>query len=394
MHKHANYAALLLAAALNISPAAAEPFTYQGQLQDAGAPADGTYDFRFRLFDAPSGGSQIGSTLTFNDVVVTDGVFQVVPDFGDVFNQNDTFIFIEVRAGASTGGYTGLLPRSPVTAAPKAQHASIADSVLNPQWTEAPGLLSYGNGTDRVFINRENGIVGGEFFGVHGDTTGFAGMYVSGPAGSLPFYAYSIDGGINAFTYVDTANNWNLNIGNSFIALRVDNEGNSSFAGDVRAGGQITQSYAPGTTDLAAPIAYGFINSNGTIASGTPNFSSVMNPFIRYEILIDGEDYFFNQYVTVVTPNNPGQIVSTGSSSGRLIVYVQDASTQAFVQGGFQFITYKPDGAALVRGQQRPPLQPLNTPFTDADLNPYPAASPPRVPVISEPTTKSPLQRD
>jgi hypothetical protein len=30
-------------------------FTYQGKLQDGGAPADGLYDFDFKLFDGADG---------------------------------------------------------------------------------------------------------------------------------------------------------------------------------------------------------------------------------------------------------------------------------------------------------------------------------------------------
>lgn len=388
-------AVLAALTSLTASSARAEPFTYQGQLQDAGTPASGIYDFRFQLFNAPVGGAQIGPTLTFNDVLVTDGVFTVDPDFGDVFNQNDAFIFIEVREGTSAGGYTGLLPRTPVTATPKAQHATTADTVLDTQWTEAPGILFYGNGTDRVFINRENGIVAGEFFGVHGDTTGFAGMYVSGPVGSLPFYAYSIDGGINAYTYVDAANNWNLNIDNSFIGLQVDIDGNSSFAGDIQAGGKIIQSYAPGTTDLATPIAYGYINFNGTVANGTPNISAVWNAASsRYEIEISDEAYFFSSYVTVVTPTSVNVIARTSSAGGRLIVDFRSTTTQTLVQSNFQFVTFKPDGAAAITGLQRPTLQPLNTPFTDAELNPNPIYPQPRTPIEPKPAPQSAARHD
>ncbi|HHB90516.1 MAG TPA: hypothetical protein ENK60_04340, partial [Anaerolineae bacterium] len=31
-------------------------FTFQGRLLDGGQPAEGLYDFKFALFDAPSGG--------------------------------------------------------------------------------------------------------------------------------------------------------------------------------------------------------------------------------------------------------------------------------------------------------------------------------------------------
>ena len=39
-------------------------FTYQGQLKASGNPANGQYDFTFALYDALSGGTQVGSTVT------------------------------------------------------------------------------------------------------------------------------------------------------------------------------------------------------------------------------------------------------------------------------------------------------------------------------------------
>ena len=38
-------------------------FTYQGKLTDGGAPANGTYDFEFKLYDDLSVGSQVGSAV-------------------------------------------------------------------------------------------------------------------------------------------------------------------------------------------------------------------------------------------------------------------------------------------------------------------------------------------
>jgi hypothetical protein len=54
--------------------------TYQGHLNDGGSPANGNYDFEFRLYDAASGGSQVGSTVTIDDVIVIDGFFAVELD--------------------------------------------------------------------------------------------------------------------------------------------------------------------------------------------------------------------------------------------------------------------------------------------------------------------------
>src|SRR5256885_106057 len=38
-------------------------FTYQGQLKQAGSPANGQYDLQFTLFDSASDGNQVGSTV-------------------------------------------------------------------------------------------------------------------------------------------------------------------------------------------------------------------------------------------------------------------------------------------------------------------------------------------
>jgi len=93
-------------------------FTYQGRLTDGSSPADGKYDFLFRLYD--SDGTQIGSTVTKGDVDVTDGTFTVSLDFGSAFNGDARYLDVSVRPGSSTGGYTLLTPRQSLTAAPYA----------------------------------------------------------------------------------------------------------------------------------------------------------------------------------------------------------------------------------------------------------------------------------
>src|SRR5688572_23024492 len=57
-------------------------FQYQGRLMDGGGPANGTYDLRFILFDAESGGAQVGSTVEKADVAVENGLFTTELDFG------------------------------------------------------------------------------------------------------------------------------------------------------------------------------------------------------------------------------------------------------------------------------------------------------------------------
>ncbi|MGB9889192.1 MAG: hypothetical protein ACPLTQ_05930, partial [Anaerolineae bacterium] len=98
-------------------------FTYQGRLTDGGAPANGAYDFTFALYDDPTAGAQVGGTVTRDDVNVSDGLFTVTLDFGDVFDGTALYLEIGVRPGTSSGAYTTLTPRQPLTAAPYAAYA-------------------------------------------------------------------------------------------------------------------------------------------------------------------------------------------------------------------------------------------------------------------------------
>lgn len=101
-------------------------FIYQGRLKEGGVPAHGAYDFQFSLFDAVGGGSQIGSTVTVDDVSVSNGLFTVQLDFGSVFDGTALWLEIAVRQGSSTGSYTPLGPRQPLMAAPYAQYSQNA----------------------------------------------------------------------------------------------------------------------------------------------------------------------------------------------------------------------------------------------------------------------------
>jgi hypothetical protein len=120
--------------ALGHRPACAQgtAFTYQGRLDDGGSPANGPHDFVFRLFDAASGGAQIGSTVCIDNLNVIDGVFSAELDFGQQFaTTGQRHLEIEVRSdtGLPCGDGTGLVvlsPRQHVTAAPMASHAGSA----------------------------------------------------------------------------------------------------------------------------------------------------------------------------------------------------------------------------------------------------------------------------
>jgi hypothetical protein len=114
-------------------------------------------------------------------------------------------------------------------------------------------------------------------------------------------------------------------------------------AGNAHVTGEITREFTVGTSNLATPIAYAFIGSDGTVFSGTPNVSCSWNGTSdQYEITISGESYVYYNYVTQVTISSNSQLTAcTSSVSNNLIVKIFD-SGGSLVQSHFQFVTYKP----------------------------------------------------
>ena len=74
-------------------------FTYQGKLNQFGNPVNSTADFRFALYDAASGGAQVGSTLTLTNATVTGGLITVDLNFGaGIFDGQARWLEVQVRS--------------------------------------------------------------------------------------------------------------------------------------------------------------------------------------------------------------------------------------------------------------------------------------------------------
>lgn len=103
-------------------------FTYQGILKDiSGNPISDTCDFRFILYDADAGGSQVGLTLV-KTVAVLSGYVTAVLDFGSgIFIGKPLWLEVAVKCGGESE-YTTLSPRQAVTAAPYAIYSSTTGS--------------------------------------------------------------------------------------------------------------------------------------------------------------------------------------------------------------------------------------------------------------------------
>ena len=151
-------------------------FNYQGQLTDGGIPANGSFQMQFKLFDAVSGGSQIGSTLTNVPVTVTGGDFSTKLDFGAVaLSGANRWLEIAVRRNAGES-YVTLSPREQIASSPYAVRtlsAATADDSLKLGGVAAADYVTTANGgtsfirnqatlqTSSAFNISGNGIVGG-----------------------------------------------------------------------------------------------------------------------------------------------------------------------------------------------------------------------------------------
>ena len=120
----------------------------------------------------------------------------------------------------------------------------------------------------------------------------------------------------------------------------LDVEGNINTSGLVRVTGEVNRP-ATGAAHLL-PIAYGNISSTGFIQAGSRNFSVSKFSTGFYIITITGENYQFQQYITVVTAIGgiTPIIATTGSGGGSLQVYTY-LTSGASTDSNFHFVVYK-----------------------------------------------------
>ncbi|MFK8012190.1 MAG: hypothetical protein AB8B80_09135 [Marinicellaceae bacterium] len=151
---------VLLMAIVNLTQAqtpVGTGFSYQGELLDNGVPANGNYDIRVEpFFDETGGTGVIFSTNTILNVPVTNGLFNVVIDFGDIIygSSNTVWMEISMRKTSDGGNYTMLSPRQRIKAVPYAVQSEYANqaNIANTAQTSdsASDLLINGSSTGDV----------------------------------------------------------------------------------------------------------------------------------------------------------------------------------------------------------------------------------------------------
>ncbi len=149
-------------------------FTYQGRLNNAGAPANGIFDLRFSLHDAATNGASIGS-LTNAATPVSNGLFTVALDFGaGAFPGADRWLELAVRTNGNPGAFTALTPRQALASTPYALRSLKAGSADAVPATNITGTIAAGQIAPAAFTNINavtlGGLTGASFWRTGGNT--------------------------------------------------------------------------------------------------------------------------------------------------------------------------------------------------------------------------------
>jgi hypothetical protein len=142
-------------------------------------------------------------------------------------------------------------------------------------------------------------------------------------------------GGNNTQMVLDASGN--LGIGTTSPAQKLDVSGNIQLTGEVRR-------VATGTANMV-PVAYGRVRENGTIASGSGNFTATWNSGAEhYEITVTGEAIDSSSctvLVTLLAGSSDGvRTAYTSSVGGRLVVEIHDVFGP--ILHDFSFVVFKP----------------------------------------------------
>jgi len=201
-------------------------FTYQGQLMDTGAPANGLYDIRGGLYASSSGGALVSALYTNTAVPVSNGLFTIIMDFGDVYNGTPYWLQIGVRTNGAGAAFKELSPRQELTPTPYAIFAEGA-SAGGLSGTLPTGDLSGSYGSPLSFTNPANSFAGNG----SGLTNVNAGLLGGLSAGSFWKTAGNAGTSPTSGNYVGTSDNNPLELhvyGTRGLRLEPDSRGDNA----------------------------------------------------------------------------------------------------------------------------------------------------------------------
>lgn len=259
--------------------AAGTAFTYQGRLSDSSNPANGNYDFRFRLALDPQGNNYAGSPVLTNGVPVSSGLFTVSLDFGSVFTGSNYWLEVDVRTNGAAV-YSSLTPLQALSPVPYALYALTPAGPAGP-----PGPQGSVGPVGAQGAVGSTGPAGAQ--GPVGPAGAQGPPGPQGPAGGSPFgldgtNAYYVNGWVGIGTTNPTAQ---LEVNGTVIAENFSGSGagltgltggsiaNGSISGTQLANGSI------GTAQLADGAVSGAKLAAGSVTPGDLNLPAFGNTF-------------------------------------------------------------------------------------------------------------------
>ncbi|MDQ4123281.1 MAG: hypothetical protein M3209_17740 [Acidobacteriota bacterium] len=139
-------------------------FTYQGRLTNAAAPANGNFDFEFRLCASTDDCATPLAVQQVLNVSVSNGIFTVPLNFGAAgFPGANRFLEITVRPTGNSGEFQQLLPRQPLTSVPEAIRSlssATSDAATNSQKLGGVAANQFVQTTDARLSDARNPLPG------------------------------------------------------------------------------------------------------------------------------------------------------------------------------------------------------------------------------------------
>ena len=324
--------------------------TYQGRLLDAGEPANGTFNLDFTLFDALSGGAQVGSTIVMNGTQVTDGLLTVELDFGASAFDN-TGRWLEIAVNGST-----LIPRQPITRSPYS--------------IQTRGIFVDDNNNVGIGTLSPNGRL--DVGGGHLVVTGYPNIDCCVANGAVCNNQDCYENvcekdesccGVDwhlacadlAATLCYICQSGNVGIGNTAPVNKLSVAGNADFSGNVGIGttapsarlhvvgnATITGELKTGSHHIKPAVAYGTVTGGGLLSSGSTNITSVTAtaPITGGAYSIEIEGGFLVTDVVQATLENVGYITGRVSNGKVNVTTYRTTGNQG--NRAFSFVIFRP----------------------------------------------------
>ncbi|RKZ27360.1 hypothetical protein DRQ29_03660, partial [bacterium] len=297
-----------------------QQINYQGKVTDAtGVGLNGAYSITFKIFDVPSGGTELWSE-NHPSVDVHKGLFDVILGSGGTpINLSfDTQYYLEIQVGAET-----LTPRIPLSSVGYAYRSEFADSAGVVLWSNIQDIpAGFADGSDDVddadnVIGNE--VVTGLSFGI-----GTGDLTLTQNAGTSPITANldgryltsEVDGSISnelitAFTWTDATDSLQITESGVLRYVKIDNEADDLSDNVINNLGNVNASPAVG--QILSWNGTNWIAANDAGGTDDQTLAEVLTQGNTANMLINMNSY---KLTNVATATASGDAIPYGQAAG------------------------------------------------------------------------------